>query len=333
MVYAALHIPQAAYIRCIRSLNPAATEHNLRPAVCNKFDAPGYSCASGDNYAGRDHLSCTISWARRPLLGLAAAVVSVDAIPARATVLDGGVAMAFHRLEALRTDGQVSSASGTSPKLEGGLLGATSSASQTLPSRRCLVFYDDGGGCALNVRVPQGWRELDPRYGLRFQLRALRFALPSPAGQDIDRLSGSAEGGTVLEIVHTAIGPPPPRLRGACGSASPQAVEAQLRAWEAEFPPSGRTAPPRRTGVFSVEEGTAVSVAMEGEWSGLGTTADIMPGYALLAAVLPARPAGEGEQQYAFLIRAVGRLDTMAAARDAFAAFVRSAHTDGSYIY
>lgn len=181
----------------------------------------------------------------------------------------------------------------------------------------------------MNVRVPAGWRMLDPSYGLRFQVRMIRFLLPAPREQ---------ADAAVLEIRYVPIGLPPPRIRGWRGAASEKMVEARLQAWEEEFPGESRTRPLRRTGAFDVEAGTAVSLAAEGSWragpeAGAPRAHESRPGYALLGAVVPSRPAGEGERQYAFLLRAVGPLETLSAAAEPFASFVRSARTDDTFAF
>lgn len=210
-------------------------------------------------------------------------------------------------------------------------------AAPPLPPRSCLLHYEDNGGCALNARVPEGWSRLEPSYSLRFQLRALRFRLPSTG------LSDPA----ILEIGYAPVGPPPPRIRGWRGTASPQMVEAQLQAWAREFLPDGRVLPAQRSGAFDVDAGSAVSVALAGTWAGRAADAghrelhaastrgerQRRPDYALLGAIVPARPAEEGQQQYAFFLRAVGPAEVLAAAAEPFAAFVRSARTDDAFLF
>lgn len=210
-----------------------------------------------------------------------------------------------------------------------------------LPARRCLLRYEGSSGCALNVRVPDGWQRLESSYGLRFQLRALRFLLPPPR---------EAAGSAVLEIRYAPMGLPPPRIRGWRGVASSQMVEAQLQDWEEEFPPLKRTSPARRSGAFDLEAATAVSLAVGGLWTGRRSAAadqvadaadtaeerasrPARPDYALLGAIVPSRPASEGERQYAFVLRAVGPAETLSAAAGPFAAFVRSARTDDTFAF
>merc|ERR1719189_1327687 len=105
-----------------------------------------------------------------------------------------------------------------------------------------MLRYEDGGGCALNARLPEGWGPPEPRFGLRFQLRSLTIPLGVPGGSAVKVPDGHEA--PALEIRRVAVGPPPPKIRGWRGSASESAIEAQLQAWEEEFPPSSRTAPP-----------------------------------------------------------------------------------------
>jgi len=110
-------------------------------------------------------------------------------------------------------------------------------------------------------------------------------------------------------------------------------VEAQLRIWEDQFPPALQTVPAKRSGTFNTEAGTSVSLSVYGTWTGRGSERASVPGYGLIAAVVPACVAGEGEQQYAFAMRAVGPAATIALGADPFAAFVRSSQTDFETVY
>ncbi|CAE8593168.1 unnamed protein product, partial [Polarella glacialis] len=194
----------------------------------------------------------------------------------------------------------------------------------TLTPRKCLCFYEDGNGCALNARIPETWRELEASFGLRNNLRSLHFELPGVGGAS----------SSTVDITYVPVGPPPPKLRGASGSARPEILQAQLRDWEAEFPPERRTSLPRRSGEFDAAAGTAVSLSVSGTWVGPEESPRApQPDSAMLAAVIPARPAGEGERQFAFLVRTVGPAGAVAANADAFASFVRSAQTDSTYLF
>lgn len=204
------------------------------------------------------------------------------------------------------------------------------SVTEVLPARRCIAYYQ-GGGCALNVRLPASWSELPSSMSLRGDLKTVRFALPT---RKTATVADNAPPKAVVEIRYASVGPPPPRLRGARGEARLRQVEDWLGSWEAQFPAANRTRHAQSSGKFSVGAGEAVKLVLAGSWAQEGAPPEeLVPACALLAAVLPAKLAEEGERQYAFFVSALGSEQDVLPAEVYFSAFIRSAQTDDKFFF
>jgi len=176
---------------------------------------------------------------------------------------------------------------------------AAASILDDLKERECLVSYEVGG-CAISVRVPKVWAKTPPTSSMRIA----QYLLDPGVFDDAQ-----------LYIFYLPLG---------------EGIDAQLARWEKEFPKEGRFEPATRTGEFDVAKGTGITLSVAGKWDGGGPSGKKDPDrpledkVGLRAAIVPAAPAGKGERQYAFFVKAVGPRGVIYRQNAAFDAFVQS---------